>query len=206
MARIPAAQRRQEFIDATVQVIAEHGIADTTTRRIAEAADAPLASLHYCFNGKDELFHAAFASQAAMLGERIGPAAKGSGMATTAVNALRSSIDWYLEDRSRAQAIQELELWAWRNTDVASAAEVFDVYIGPLSANLRRSARPGDDPELAEPAARLVNVLADGLLLQWCAYRDDARLRSDAERACEMIARYLTPTTGPEGGQGGRAR
>src|SRR5690349_13291355 len=56
MARIGAEERRQDFIEATIKVIAEHGVANATTRRIAAAADSPLASLHYVFHTKDELF------------------------------------------------------------------------------------------------------------------------------------------------------
>ncbi|MBO2006846.1 TetR family transcriptional regulator [Serratia marcescens] len=37
-------------------MITEHGVANATTRRIAEAAGSPLASLHYVFHTKDELF------------------------------------------------------------------------------------------------------------------------------------------------------
>ena len=50
MARISARERRQDFIEATIKVITEHGVANATTRRIAEAAGSPLASLHYVFH------------------------------------------------------------------------------------------------------------------------------------------------------------
>lgn len=50
MARIGADLRRQDFIEATLKVIAEHGVPNATTRRIAAAANSPLASLHYVFH------------------------------------------------------------------------------------------------------------------------------------------------------------
>ena len=62
MARISARERRQDFIEATIKVITEHGVANATTRRIAEAAGSPLASLHYVFHTKDELFCAVYES------------------------------------------------------------------------------------------------------------------------------------------------
>lgn len=55
MARISAEDRRSEFVRSAARVIANHGVAAATTRRIAEEANAPLASLHYCFRNKDEL-------------------------------------------------------------------------------------------------------------------------------------------------------
>ncbi|WP_366887893.1 TetR family transcriptional regulator, partial [Streptomyces sp. NPDC005476] len=55
MQRVRAEVRRQDLVAATVAVIAEHGVKGATTRRIAEAAGCPLASLHYVFHSKDEL-------------------------------------------------------------------------------------------------------------------------------------------------------
>lgn len=52
--------RRQRIIDATVDVIAEVGVAGTTHRKIAMRAGVPLGSLTYHFTGLDELLHAAF--------------------------------------------------------------------------------------------------------------------------------------------------
>lgn len=62
MARMGAEMRRLDFIEATVKVIAEYGAANATTRRIAAQADSPLASLHYTFHTKDELFYAVYES------------------------------------------------------------------------------------------------------------------------------------------------
>ena len=53
-------ERRERIIEAALDVIAEHGIAGTTHRRIAERADVPLGSMTYHFTGLDELILAAF--------------------------------------------------------------------------------------------------------------------------------------------------
>lgn len=55
MARVPTAERRLQFVRSAARVIAHDGLAAATTRRIAAEAEAPLASLHYCFRSKDEL-------------------------------------------------------------------------------------------------------------------------------------------------------
>jgi AcrR family transcriptional regulator len=49
VAHLPADVRREQFIDAAVNVIARVGVDGATTRRIAEEADAPPAALHGCF-------------------------------------------------------------------------------------------------------------------------------------------------------------
>ncbi|MGF0118652.1 TetR/AcrR family transcriptional regulator [Promicromonospora sp. Marseille-Q5078] len=79
-ARSPAARRRRHdperrdrIVDACLDVVAEHGVAGTTHRRVAEAADVPLGSMTYHFAGMDELLREAFgrfAEQAAAQFER----------------------------------------------------------------------------------------------------------------------------------------
>lgn len=52
--------RKSRIIDVTVDIIAEHGVAGTTHRRIAAAADVPLGSLTYHFDGLNDLLAQAF--------------------------------------------------------------------------------------------------------------------------------------------------
>jgi DNA-binding transcriptional regulator YbjK len=52
--------RRERILDAAVAVIGEHGVAGTTHRLIAAAADVPLGSLTYHFTGLDDLRAQAF--------------------------------------------------------------------------------------------------------------------------------------------------
>jgi TetR/AcrR family transcriptional regulator, regulator of biofilm formation and stress response len=52
--------RKDRIIDAAVEVIAEHGVAGTTHRLIAAAADVPLGSLTYHFTSLDDLRTQAF--------------------------------------------------------------------------------------------------------------------------------------------------
>lgn len=61
--------RKSRIIDATIDVIAEAGVAGTTHRRIAAAADVPLGSLTYHFTGLDDLLEQAFTRHA----ERMSP-------------------------------------------------------------------------------------------------------------------------------------
>ncbi|UWZ59295.1 TetR family transcriptional regulator [Dactylosporangium aurantiacum] len=51
-------------MDAAITVIAEHGVAGTTHRLIAAAADVPLGSLTYHFSSLDDLRAQAFRRQA----------------------------------------------------------------------------------------------------------------------------------------------
>lgn len=57
-------ERKDRIVDATLEVIAEHGVVGTTHRRIAAAADVPLGSLTYHFAGLDDLLLQAFTRHA----------------------------------------------------------------------------------------------------------------------------------------------
>lgn len=53
-------ERRHRIVVATLDVIAEHGVAGTTHRRIAAAAGVPLGSVTYYFATLDALLTSAF--------------------------------------------------------------------------------------------------------------------------------------------------
>ncbi|MEH1016410.1 TetR family transcriptional regulator [Micromonospora sp. CPCC 206060] len=53
-------ERRDRIIDVCLDVIAEAGVAGTSHRRVAAAADVPLGSMTYHFAGMDELLCEAF--------------------------------------------------------------------------------------------------------------------------------------------------
>lgn len=54
----PAAERREQLLDAAVAVMRTGGIAAATTRAVADRAGLPQGAFHYCFGSKDELFAA----------------------------------------------------------------------------------------------------------------------------------------------------
>ncbi|GGY95519.1 TetR/AcrR family transcriptional regulator [Streptomyces poonensis] len=53
-------QRRERIIDATLDLIAEEGVAGVSHRKIAQRAGVPLGSMTYHFAGIDEVLHEAF--------------------------------------------------------------------------------------------------------------------------------------------------
>jgi AcrR family transcriptional regulator len=93
MSRIPASQRREEFITAVVTVVAAEGVEGATTRRIAAEAKASLAALHYCFSSKEELFYAVFERQVQILQQEFWHPRKNAGLGRTAANLLRRLMD-----------------------------------------------------------------------------------------------------------------
>ena len=63
--------RRDRIIDVTLDVVAELGVAGTTHRAIARAADVPLGSMTYHFANMDELLGLAFTRLANRIADRF---------------------------------------------------------------------------------------------------------------------------------------
>ncbi|GAA1630135.1 TetR/AcrR family transcriptional regulator [Actinoplanes couchii] len=66
--------RKQRILDATLAVIAEHGVHRTTHRRIADTAGVPLGSLTYHFESLDAILEQAFEALADSMSERYSTA------------------------------------------------------------------------------------------------------------------------------------
>lgn len=190
MARVPAEHRRQEFVRATIGVIAEHGVPGTTTRQIAAAAGAPLASLHYCFSSKEELLAAVFEEQTRVTvdGVSVPP---GIGLAAAAERIIRDTAAWCLRHRDFVLAQEELNFWARRQAPVDAARAAYDRYHAQVTAALEAACRRSDDPSLAAPTASMISNLMDGLLLQWFAFRDEQRFLDDIDRAVAICSASL---------------
>lgn len=58
--RLSQDTRRRAMIEATLEVIARHGLSGATVRRIADEADITAGLIRHYFSSKDELIHAAY--------------------------------------------------------------------------------------------------------------------------------------------------
>jgi AcrR family transcriptional regulator len=193
MAHIPAEQRKQDFIEAAVRVIAEQGVRGATTRKIAEAADAPLATLHYCFQTKENLFFAVFQHLAEELVVEPADESSGTGLRNAALKIMTNTMDWTVAHDDYARAQYDLYLWAMRQEgkDAGLAVQVYDLFINQFSQILKASALPGEDATLVKPLSRVMLAMLDGLTMQWNGHHDKKRLRADLDLANAMIDAFL---------------
>ncbi|WP_395505587.1 TetR/AcrR family transcriptional regulator [Ectopseudomonas hydrolytica] len=190
MARVGAELRRQDFVEATVKVIAQHGVANATTRRIAAAADCPLATLHYVFRTKDELFYAVYESLFNLPHQALEHAATGSTAADSAAEMLRHLITWLTEHPELAKAQTELFYWTLRNNP-EMASKIFAVASEAIERELERAIGNQLDPPFLQSTSRLLIQLADGLIIAWAAHRDSGRLKRETETACQALKLFV---------------
>jgi DNA-binding transcriptional regulator YbjK len=176
--------RRQRIVEATVDVIAEHGVAGTTHRLIAAAADVPLGSLTYHFTGLDDLRAQAFALHAERMAVKY--EAHFAEVASTAdvVDAVTELVhaDADADDRDWAVAY-ELFLAALRDPALRSVTESW----------MRRSR--GVLERFVDPTtSRGLDALVEGLVMHKVL---STRPVSRAETH-EIIARAVRPTDSQE--------
>src|SRR3954468_20585470 len=129
MARVPTEVRRRQLVDAAMTVIAREGVDGATTRKIADEAQAPLATLHYCFQAKEKLLWAVFERLAEVVRTDLAQANPVDVAATALVSRLlRETVQWAIENPAPNRAQIEIWLWARRN-DPEFASRIYDMFI-----------------------------------------------------------------------------
>lgn len=160
-APLPAAPRRHDpdrrarLIRVTLDVIAAHGVAGTTHRRIAAAADVPLGSLTYHFAGLDDLLTEAFTLLSDTVSGRF------EARLATAANraeAYEAVVDLVVEEdwATPRTMLLSYELYAYAARVPALAAVMRD-WMGKSRAALERHFSPEE--------ARALDAMIEGLTI-----------------------------------------
>ena len=148
-------ERKSRIVDATIEVIADQGVAGTTSRRIAAAADVPLGSLTYHFDGLDDLFAQAFQRHAELMSPRYEAHFEGvhdrAGLIDAVVDLIHSDAGAGSRDWAVAY---ELYLAALRNPALRSVTEAW-----------RRRSRAVIERFVDPVTARGMDALIEGLVM-----------------------------------------
>ena len=182
--------RREHLITAAISVIAAVGVEGASTRRIAEEAGAPLATLHYCFESKEQLFLDVFDRILASHREDTSLIdGRGRSVGDVADMLLTRTLEWGMRNPDHARAELDLALWASRQESglgVRMYAMFSDVWAGMLLL-----AAPEEAEEALLSSVRLIMALADGLGMQMLANDDHEQTRRDTAEASAMLAAHL---------------
>jgi len=198
MARIPAAERRAELVAAAVRVIAADGVDGATTRRIAQEANAPLATLHYCFATKEVLFAAVFEHVAGQYREVLTRNDVHGDVAITARALLRGVMEWYLVNPDFGAAIVELISWGQRQ-EGQQAEMVYNEAFATVRAILETAATAGGrpvDPRTLDELTYIVSTLSDGFALNWLVFTDPTAAERQIELTVGVLDAWMAATLG----------
>lgn len=173
----PAAERREQLLDAAVEVMRAGGVAAATTRAVAERAGLPQGAFHYCFRSKDELFAALLERELdASLGKAWEAVAQADDLESGIAGALRAILDRVRSDPEYHLLTAELTDVAARTPDLAHvAAREHQGYVEQAEQMVRGWAGSAD-AALAEPrvVAEALVAASTGVTSAWLATRDDA--------------------------------
>ncbi|MFF9135567.1 MULTISPECIES: TetR/AcrR family transcriptional regulator [unclassified Streptomyces] len=182
--------RREQLIEAAVRVIAREGADRATTRKIAEEARAPLASLHYCFQNKENLLLAVFTQLSGeMPVEADPPEDENVSLGQVMERRMTRAMQWTVENPLRVRAMIEVTLWAERN-DPELSVTFYEGFFKSSEADLRSSGTALPDEEL-QSLVRVGMSIVDGLSLQLLTNGDKERALRDTATACAMLKAFL---------------
>ncbi|GAB4099688.1 TetR/AcrR family transcriptional regulator [Sinomonas halotolerans] len=201
MVRIPAGERRLQFVEAAARVIAAEGLPAATTRRIAAEADAPLAALHYCFRNKDELLEEVYLFLSRDYAQALSPIEDlGAGLPHVIGQHARRIWERMLERPHEQVTTFELLLKRFREApeaEPAARAQNRAMYEGWVASTTElfaaaAEAAGGQAPENLEMIARLFISGIDGISMQHLADPDEERSRQLIELLADSLAALLS--------------
>jgi AcrR family transcriptional regulator len=191
VARVQAKVRREQLIDAAVRVAARDGVAATTTRAVAAEAGASLASVHYCFDSKQELLQEVLISIINELtGDWAPDLAEGAGVSALVRADLGALWDVVEREPGKQQVTYELTHYALRTEGLEELARwQYQVYYARSAQRLRDiAARAGVEWALPLPVlTRMLMNMIDGLVLGWLVDRDSELARGALEAFADTL-------------------
>jgi len=135
--------RKDRIVDAAIVVIAEHGVAGTTHRLIAAAADVPLGSLTYHFSSLEDLRAQAFRRHAERMSVRYAAHFDGVQTHEQLVEAVTDLIhgdagadahDWAVAYELYLAALRDPALRAVTETWMRTSRTVLERFVDPATA------------------------------------------------------------------------
>ncbi len=170
--------RRDRLVATTLDVVAEHGLAGTSHRAIARAADVPLGSISYHFASLDDLLAAAFIRHVDTVADRFDERMRTARDRDAVLECLVDHLTGDLLGSARDLVLAvELYVAAARNPALRAVTQDW-------MARSRRSLERHFDPV----TARELDALVEGLVLH-SALSTDPMDRTQIRHALERFAR-----------------
>lgn len=163
--------RRERLIDVALAVIAERGVAGTSHRRVAAAAEVPLGSMTYHFASMDELLTAAFTRLAEEAADAFDQAMLQARTPEEAVEAIVGLITGTVLNRPEAMvATYELYSLAARRPEIRT---ITNAWMARSRAALERHFEP--------ETTVMIDALIEGLTIHRALSLDPMPVRTVRE-------------------------
>lgn len=172
--RVPTPERREQLLDATIEVMKREGVESTSLRKVAIEARASLAAIHVCFEGKEQMMKLAveryLRTVVDSLGDDVDTLTRG--VRCTALRLMDRFWTTLVQEPLVVLSQMEIGAWAHRNSQHAELlVYIYERYEREFNLLLAQSARLNGD-KLAMPVSRLSRaliVIGDGSILAYLA-------------------------------------
>jgi TetR/AcrR family transcriptional regulator, regulator of biofilm formation and stress response len=178
--------RRDRIINACLDVIAQHGVAGTSHRKVAEAADVPLGSMTYHFAGMHDLLHEAFSRFAHTASEQFDERIAAAHDAATAKQAIADAITHVVLSNQRDLVLTH-ELYT-----LAAREPAYRDITHAWMARSRRTLEQYFDPT----TARILDALVEGLSIHR-ALDNEPHNQAIVTTAIELVTARAVTSRGP---------
>ena len=187
--------RKEALIRATLDLVAEKGVAGATVRAISDRAEVTQGLVRHYFHSKEALIQAAFAHHMRSLTDLAEASSGGTDAKARLAGFLRASLEPpVVEPRA-------LALWSGFMSRVPAEPEMRQIHAesyvyfrdkleGLIAAALQEAGREPSAPELRRLAIAC-NAVADGLWLEGGALPDAFAAGELAEIGLEAVGRLL---------------
>jgi len=198
VARIAVEERRLQLVDATIRVMAEHGVAAATTRRIAAEAGTTLATVHYCFESKQALLREVITT---IVNQLTSPARREVPTGVELPILVRAMLEelWDIveSEPKRQQLTYELTQFALREPDLAELARwQYELYSAECRRTLQGLAEATGSSWTVpmEVLSRLLLTAIDGAVLGWLVDGDGDRARAVLLTFGDLLSSLARPS------------
>jgi len=198
VARIAVEERRLQLVDATIRVMAEHGVAAATTRRIAAEAGTTLATVHYCFESKQALLREVITT---IVNQLTSPARREVPTGVELPILVRAMLEelWDIveSEPKRQQLTYELTQFALREPDLAELARwQYELYYAECRRTLQGLAEATGSSWTVpmEVLSRLLLTAIDGAVLGWLVDGDGDRARAVLLTFGDLLSSLARPS------------
>ena len=192
----PAAERRDQLLNAAVEVMCEGGIAAASTRAVAERADLPQSAFHYCFRSKDEMFAALLERELdASLGSAWDAVTEAQDLESGIAAAFHAILEQVRKDPEYYLLTAELVDVAARIPELAHiASRQHSAYVDHTEKMLRRWQDSTGEPVSVDSRslAEVLVATSTGISSAWLSARDDESAQASITLLSSALADSVT--------------
>lgn len=191
---MPQGQRREQLVEAAIEVMRREGVRGATTRAVAAEAEVSLSVFHYCFDSKADLLEQVVRTLAERTADEVSRAI--SAAVTTSGNPVRASLAAYWEHVTSHPAehllTYEVTQHCLRTTGLRGIPRnQYELYASVIATHLGTAGFA--DQEQVEVLSRYLAVVVDGLTLAWLARGEEARADDVLDLVGHHVGTLLAP-------------